>query len=52
MFLWNDVNNTDRTLHQILYTYSIYMAVNPLPDDKSSDWSKIRQITDDILKSQ
>ena len=23
---------------------------NPLPDDKISDWSKLEQIADDILK--
>ena len=25
-------------------------ALNPLPDDKILDWSKLKQISDDILK--
>ena len=25
-------------------------TINPLPDDKISDWSKLLQIADDILK--
>ena len=25
-------------------------TVNPLPDDKILDWSKLKQIADDILK--
>ena len=29
----------------------IQQDVNPLPDDKMLDWSKLRQIADDILKS-
>ena len=26
------------------------LAVNPLPDNNILDWSKLKQITDDILK--
>ena len=26
-------------------------SVNPLPDDKILDWSKLKQIANDILKS-
>ena len=25
-------------------------GLNPLPDDKTLDWSKLKQIADDILK--
>ena len=27
-----------------------YCDINPLPDDKILDWSKFKQIADDILK--
>ena len=27
-----------------------FSFVNPLPDDKILDWSKLKQIADDILK--
>ena len=27
-----------------------FFCFNPLPDDKVLDWSKIKQIADDILK--
>ena len=30
--------------------YSINESFNPLPDDKILDWSKLKQIADDILK--
>ena len=26
------------------------LALNPLPDDKTLDWSKLKQIADNILK--
>ena len=29
---------------------SKHFALNPLPDDKILDWSKLKQIADDILK--
>ena len=29
---------------------SFWATFNPLPDDKISDWSKLKQIADDILK--
>ena len=28
----------------------IHVQINPLPDDKILDWSKLKQIADDILK--
>ena len=28
------------------------LCFNPLPDDKLLDWSELKQIADDILKSQ
>ena len=28
----------------------IIILINPLPDDKILDWSKLKQIADDILK--
>ena len=28
----------------------VKQVVNPLPDDKIFDWSKLKQIADDILK--
>ena len=30
----------------------VHCHFNPLPDDKISDWSKLKQLADDILKSQ
>ena len=30
--------------------YYCLLTVNPLPDDKILDWSKLKQIADDILK--
>ena len=27
-----------------------HLTLNPLPDDKILDWSKLKQIADDILK--
>ena len=30
--------------------FLIFFSINPLPDDKILDWSKLKQITDDILK--
>ena len=27
-----------------------WAKINPLPDDKILDWSKLKQIADDILK--
>ena len=32
--------------HIIMMEY----VLNPIPDDKSLDWSKLKQIADDILK--
>ena len=26
------------------------LMINPLPDDKALDWSKLKQIADDILR--
>ena len=54
----------DKTLFTILYEYKslVYVnakskfilsnddMINPLPDDKILDWSKLEQITDDILR--
>ena len=28
----------------------VWLRVNPLPDDKILDWSKLKQIADNILK--
>ena len=28
----------------------MFRALNPLPDDKILDWSKLKQVADDILK--
>ena len=28
----------------------IWVHINPLPDDKILDWSKLKQLPDDILK--
>ena len=33
-----------------LFTVDSYWDFNPLTDDKMLDWSKLKQITDDILK--
>ena len=30
--------------------YSVSLSINQLPDDKILDWSKLKQIADDILK--
>ena len=30
--------------------FKLLTTLNPLPDDKILDWSKIEQIADDILK--
>ena len=30
--------------------HNAYRAVNPLPDDKILDWSKLKQTADNILK--
>ena len=27
-----------------------FFTINPLPDDKILDWSRLKQIADDILK--
>ena len=32
------------------YMYDQQNSINPLPDKKILDWSKLRQIADDILK--
>ena len=39
-------------LHEIeqYWPYSVKRVFNPLPDDKILDWSKLKQIADDILK--
>ena len=29
---------------------NMIMVINPLPEDKILDWSKLKQIADDILK--
>ena len=42
---WLVNKNLDLSMRKTL-TY-----VNPLPDDKIIDWSKLKQITDDILNS-
>ena len=34
-------------LAQFAYAYT---CLNPLPDDKTLDWSKLKQLADDILK--
>ena len=35
---------------QVLSIYVMYHFINPLSDDKILDWSKLKQIADDILK--
>ena len=41
-----------RTYGLALYhTILTFNHLNPLPDDKILDWSKLKQIADDILKS-
>ena len=36
-------------IHEILPLLGTMLLFNPLPDDKILDWSKLKQITDDIL---
>ena len=33
-----------------LFGFKIFVYPNPLPGDKIFDWSKLKQIADDILK--
>ena len=44
---------TDMSLPSIAFgseTNLYKVTINPLPDDKILDWSKLKQIADDILK--
>ena len=38
------------TMISNLLETEIIICVNPLPDNKSLDWSKVKQTSDDILK--
>ena len=43
----------DKLYYQYLVVEDDYIScviINPLPDDKIFDWSKLKQIADDILK--
>ena len=43
------LNNVYMIYDKVIYIlYHLYM-INPLPDDKFLDWSKLKQIADDIL---
>ena len=41
---------TDLSLYMYLGTALCKNGFNPLPDDKILDWSKLKQIADNILK--
>ena len=36
--------------YNVFYAICILKSLNPSPDDKIFDWSKLKQIADDILK--
>ena len=37
-------------IHNVFYANLILKSFNPLPDEKILDWSKLKQMADDILK--
>ena len=43
------MSNLIKTIFQNLWQNQMD-CINPLPDDKILDWSKLKQIADDILK--
>ena len=42
---------TNYTLRSLKNGRTFLDTINPLPDDKILDWSKLKQIADDTLKS-
>ena len=47
----NTIQSIDQSLNLGQSQNNVYGEwVNPFPDDKSLDWSKLKQIADDILK--
>ena len=46
---WTD-KIIDCHLHSIFHPFQWYDVYNTLPDDKILDWSKLKQIADNILK--
>ena len=50
--LYKMVDNREKEMLPLLqlFPFETLRSFNPLPDDKILDWSKLKQIADDILK--